>query len=135
MDVVNDKMSDLFLRYLVVGGMPEAVSTFAKTNNLNDIITVHRDIKMLYKMDFTQYEEDDKKLLISNAYDLIPSELLKQNKRFFISDLKQGKRFDRVQKTFLWLENAGVSIPVYNSSEPKIPLKLNKKHAHISNHK
>lgn len=127
MDVIHQKMSDMFLRYLVVGGMPEAVKIFADTNNLNDVIDVHRDIKSLYKLDFTQYETEDKKLLISNAYDIIPSELLKQNKRFFVSDLKQGKRFDRVQKTFLWLENAGVSVPVYNSSEPKIPLKLSKK--------
>lgn len=127
MDVINHKMSDLFLRYLVVGGMPDAVVAFAQTNNLNDVLTIHRDIKTTYKLDFTQYEEEDKKLLISNAYDIMPSELLKQNKRFYISDLKQGKRFDRVQSTFLWLENAGVAIPVYNSSEPKLPLKLSKK--------
>ncbi len=60
MDVINEKMSNLFLRYLVVGGMPDAVATFAQTNNLNDVLTIHRDIKATYKLDFTQYEEEDK---------------------------------------------------------------------------
>ena len=120
-------MMDMFLRYLVVGGMPDAVSTFAETNNVNDVMSVHNDIKSLYKLDFTQYENEDRKLLISNVYELIPAELLKQNRRFMVSDLKKGLRYDRIQTTFLWLYNAGVAIPVYNSTEPRIPLKLNEK--------
>ncbi|MBR0450739.1 MAG: ATP-binding protein [Oscillospiraceae bacterium] len=127
MDAVNDKMLSLFRRYLVVGGMPEAVSVFAETKNLRDVINVHQDIKSLYKLDFTQYEEDDRKLMITNAYNLIPSELLKQNKRYIIGDLKKGLHYDRVESTFLWLYNAGVAIPAFNSTEPRIPLKINEK--------
>ncbi len=107
LDAVNDKMLNLFRRYLVVGGMPEAVSVFADTKNVKDVITTHQDIKVLYKLDFTQYESDDKKLMISSAYGLIPSELLKQNRRFIVTDLKNGLHFDRVESTFLWLYNAG----------------------------
>lgn len=127
LDAVNEKMLSLFRRYLVVGGMPEAVSVFAETKNVKDVITIHQDIKSFYKLDFTQYEADDKKLMITKAYDLIPSELLKQNKRYIITDLKNGLHFDRVESTFLWLYNAGVAIPAFNSTEPRIPLKLNEK--------
>ena len=127
MDSVNAKMLDLFVRYLVVGGMPHAVSAFADTSNLNDVIAIHRDISTLYRLDFTQYESDNNKLLISSAYDLIPAELLKQNRRYIVSDLKKGLRYDRMESTFLWLKNAGVAIPVYNATEPKVPLKLNEK--------
>ena len=127
LDAVNDKMLNLFRRYLVVGGMPEAVSVFADTKNVKDVITTHQDIKVLYKLDFTQYESDDKKLMISSAYGLIPSELLKQNRRFIVTDLKNGLHFDRVESTFLWLYNAGVAIPAFISTEPRIPLKLNEK--------
>lgn len=127
LDDVNNKMLDMFTRYLAVGGMPEAVSAFADTNNINEVMSIHRDIKALYKLDFTKYETEDKKLLISKAYDLIPSELLKQNRRFIVSDLKKGLHFERTENTFLWLENSGVAITSYNVTEPRIPLKLNEK--------
>jgi predicted AAA+ superfamily ATPase len=127
MDAVNQKMLDLFTRYLIVGGMPEAVSNFADNSNLNDVMRIHRDILSQYKLDFTQYETEDKRLLLTNAYELIPAELLKQNRRYIVTDLKKGLHFDRVQSTFLWLKNAGVALSVFNSTEPRIPLKLNEK--------
>jgi predicted AAA+ superfamily ATPase len=127
MDVVNQKMLDLFTRYLVVGGMPEAVSRFADTNNVNDVIQIHRDIQSLYKLDFTQYESEDKRLILTNVYGLIPAELLKQNRRYIVTDLKKGLHFERVESTFIWLRNAGVAISTFNSTEPRIPLKLNEK--------
>ena len=127
MEVVNQKMLDLFTRYLVVGGMPEAVSRFADTNNVNEVLQIHHDIQSLYKLDFTQYEAEDKRLILTNAYNLIPSELLKQNRRYIVTDLKKGLHYERVENTFLWLKNAGVALSVFNSSEPRIPLKLNEK--------
>ena len=70
---------------------------------------IHRDILSQYKLDFTQYETEDRRLLLTNAYELIPAELLKQNRRYIVTDLKKGLHFERVQSTFLWLKNAGVS--------------------------
>ena len=127
MEVINQKMLDLFTRYLVVGGMPEAVSKFADTGNVNDVLQIHHDIQNLYKLDFTQYEAEDKRLILSNAYELISAELLKQNRRYIVTDLQKGLHFDRVQNTFLWLKNAGVALSVFNSTEPRVPLKLNEK--------
>lgn len=129
LDAVNNKMLDLFIRYIVVGGMPEAVARFAQTSSVNEVLAVHKDIRALYKLDFTQYEREDKKLLISSAYDLIPSELLKQNRRFVVTDIRKGLHFDRVESTFLWLEKSGVAISSYNATEPRIPLRLNEKHS------
>lgn len=128
-EAVNNKFLDLFTRYLMVGGMPQAVCTFAETNNLADVASVHRDILRLYHLDFTQYEEVQKKLMISNIYELIPAELLKQNRRFIITDLRKGLRFEKTESSFLWLQNAGVTIPAFNATEPKLPLKLSEKHS------
>ena len=127
LEAVHEKMLKLFTRYLLVGGMPEAVVAYAETGNLNRVAAVHHDIYELYKMDFSQYESVDKKLLLENAYDLIPAELLKQNRRFIVTDLKKGLHFERVESTFLWLYKAGVAIPAFNATEPRIPLKLNEK--------
>ncbi len=127
MDTINSKMLEMYRRYLIVGGMPEAVNAFAESSNVNDVIDIHNDITSMYKLDFTQYEEQNKRLIINKIYDQIPAELLKQNRRFIISDVEKGLRFDRTEDTFLWLYNAGVAIPVFNATEPKIPLKLNEK--------
>ena len=127
MEAVNEKMLSLFDQYLVVGGMPEAVCRFAESYNLNDVLEIHKDTISLYKLDFTQYESEDKKLMISNIYEIVPAELLKQNRRFIVTDIKKGLHFERVESSFLWLKNAGVVIPVYNATEPRIPLRINEK--------
>ena len=116
MDAVNEKMLELFTRYLIVGGMPEAVSIYAETKNINKVMEVHKDIVRQYKLDFTQYEEENKRLLLTNVYDLIPAELLKQNRRFIISDLKKGLHYERNENTFLWLRKAGVAITSFNAT-------------------
>ena len=125
MDTVHSKLMSLFRQYLVVGGMPDAVSTFAETRNLNDIIRIHNDIINLYKLDFTRYESEDKKLQLINLYEKIPAELLKQNRRYVVTDVKKGLRFDRIEDSFLWLNNSGVAHSVYNATEPRVPLKAN----------
>ena len=107
--------------------MPDAVSSFAENHNLNLVLSIHRDIIELYKMDFTKYEAEDKRLQLINVYDLIPAELLKQNRRYIVSDIKKGLHFERVQSSFLWLNNAGVAHSVYNATEPRRPLKASEK--------
>lgn len=126
-DAVHEKLLSLFEQYLVIGGMPEAVCRFAETHNLNDVMSIHNDIISQYKLDFTQYESVDRRLILSDIYDIVPAELLKQNRRFIVSDLKKGLHFDRVESSFLWLKSAGVVISAFNATEPRIPLKLNEK--------
>ena len=127
LDVVHEKMMTLFIQYLLVGGMPDAVSIFAETHNINNVLNIHKNIIELYKMDFTKYEAENKRLQLINIYDLIPAELLKQNRRYIVSDIKKGLHFERIQNSFLWLNNAGVAYPVFNATEPKKPLKASEK--------
>ncbi len=127
LDAVHEKMMTLFIQYLLVGGMPDAVSIFAETHNINNVLNIHKNIIELYKMDFTKYEAENKRLQLINIYDLIPAELLKQNRRYIVSDIKKGLHFERIQNSFLWLNNAGVAYPVFNATEPKKPLKASEK--------
>ncbi len=126
-DAVHDRMMQIFNMYLNVGGMPAAVEKFRQTRNLEDVITDHNDIFVQYKKDFTQYEEEDKKLYLTQVYDLIPAELNSANKRFNFADIKKGFRFERRESSFVWLTKAGVAIPVFNATEPTLPLVLNQK--------
>ena len=65
--------------------------------------------------------------MLIDVYDQISPQLLKQNRRFNLSDIKKGLRFERVEDSFLWLKSAGVAIPVYNATEPRVALKQNEK--------
>ncbi len=126
-EVVNKKMLDFFNLYLLVGGMPSAVMKYVETNNLEDVYAEHTAIVEQYKQDFTRYEEDNKKLYLTQVYDLIPAELSEKNKRFNFADIQKGLKFERAENNFIWLQKAGVALPVFNATEPKIPLLLNKK--------
>lgn len=124
---VHHRMMNIFNMYLNVGGMPSAVDKFKDTRNLSDVIAEHDDIVLQYKKDFARYESDDKKLLLTTIYDLIPAELNSSNKRFNFSDIKKGLRYERSEDSFIWLSSAGVALPTYNVSSPTLPLLLNEK--------
>lgn len=127
-EVLHEKVIDAFYKYLIVGGMPRAVSTYLATNDLISTSLVHRDIINLYIKDFTKYEENKSlKLKLIKTYNLIPAELNEQNKRFVFKHLDDNMKFDRYENSFEWLSSAGVALPIYNVVEPKIPLELNKK--------
>lgn len=120
-EFVHAKMLDVFYLYLIIGGMPEAVSTYIETNDLAQVAQVHNKIIRLYKKDFSKYEHRYK-LKLQEIYDAMPGQLNQKNKRFQLNSLGKGISYDRVANDFLWLKDAGVAIPVYNISEPKSPL-------------
>ena len=106
--------------------MPEAVQTFKDTGDYNLVRRVHAKIGRDYKRDFTRYEKE-RKLKLINTYNLIPSELNQKNKRYVFTRLDGELRFDRYENSFLWLDEAGVALPVYNVTEAEIPLEASKK--------
>ena len=124
---IHERMMNLFNLYMIIGGMPAAVDAYLKTNNIDDVIDIHNNIVEQYKVDFTKYESEDKKLIISNIYDLIPTELNSSNKRFNIADINKNLRYEKISDSFVWLYEAGVALPAFNVTEPKSPLKLNEK--------
>ena len=126
-EFVHQKMLQHFQRFLVVGGMPAAVQEYVDSSDISKVTTIQRNIIELYKLDFTRYEQKKKKLMLIAAYDQIPSQLLKQNRRYNYSDIKKGLRFERLEDSFLWLSNAGTAIPVYNATEPRVPLSQSQK--------
>lgn len=123
-DVVHKKMLELVNLYLVIGGMPEAVATYVKTNNLHDVRSAQLEIMNLYKKDIAKYDPNNK-LYIQEIFDLIPSELNAKNKRFILKSLNENAKFERYRNSFLWLSDAGVALPTYNVEEPRQPLRLN----------
>lgn len=122
--IIHDALMKMVRLYLIVGGMPAAVQAYVETNDLNVVEEKQKEILDLYKWDISQYDKD-KKLEISEIFNLIPSELDAKNKRFILKNLNEHARFSRYENSFVWLKNAGVAIPTLNIQEPKISFKLN----------
>lgn len=126
-DIIHKRMLEIFNLYLIIGGMPAAVAKYIETSNIDEVMNEHTAIIEQYKLDFTQYEADNRKLIISRIYELIPAELNEPNKRFKIGDIQKDLRYDRITDSFTWLWKAGVALGVFNVTEPSVPLMLNEK--------
>ena len=124
-DTIHEKFIKLYHLYLIVGGMPAVVQKYLDSNNLKLVEQEQLSIIELYKKDISKYDKDSK-LYLAAVYDLIPSELNAQNKRFIVGDIKDGIKFDRTKDAFIWLVDAGVAFSVYCANEPKVPLILSK---------
>ena len=124
--VIHARMMRYHALYLITGGMPAVVQKYIDTNDLRQVYDEQQAIVRQYLRDITQYDER-LKMRLRYIYSLIPSELNKQNKRFYIKNATEQGRFARAEADFVWLKEAGVAIPVFNVDEPKIPLELAKK--------
>lgn len=122
---VHDKLIELLKLYLVVGGMPAAVQKYLDTKNISAVIAEQRAILRAYRKDASKYDKANK-LSIERVLDLIPEELNKENRRFVVSDLARGGRFERFEDNFVWLEEAGIGLVVNSASDPRVPLRLSR---------
>ena len=121
-DFLYNRLMTLFHRYLIVGGMPDAVNAFLATGNLDEVRRVHADIHALYRDDITKYAPRELRALLRDIYTLVPSEAGSKNKRFKLSSLAGVKRFSQVTDHFVWLSGAGVVLSIYNVTAPVSPL-------------
>ena len=125
---VHGFILDLFRKYLLVGGLPDAVNTFIATRNIVQVRSVQDEIYRLYKEDCSQYDSE-RKLKIRRIYDLIPSNLENRKKRVQINDIenKRGKTSADYQDEFEYLINSGIALEVKAISNPRFPLKDSQK--------
>lgn len=92
----HNHVLDLFHRYLLVGGLPDAVNTYLNTHNIMKVREVQEGIRKLYAADAAKYEkEHTKKLLIRRIYEMIPSQMENKKKRIVAQEIrgKEGDRF------------------------------------------
>ncbi len=123
----HERMLRLFDTYIVVGGMPEAVQTYVSTKDITETVRIQKQILDLYRQDISKYAQGLMSLKIRQIFDSIPSQLDDKNRRFMLSRLGKGQQMRGLESSFLWLEEAGVALPCYNTSAPVSPLRLNEK--------
>jgi len=115
----------LFKRYLLVGGMPDAVNAYLETHNIVRVREVQESIQLLYGDDAAKYEQDNNKnLVIRRIYSMIPSQMENKRKRVVAKDIKnqKGDRFKNYQDEFEYLISSGIAIDVRAVTNPRFPL-------------
>ncbi len=122
-DVFRERLVDLLKHYYVIGGMPEAVATYADTRNFIDVLDVQKGILAGYRKDFAKHAPKADVPRINMFWDSIPSQLAKENKRFVYSAIKKGERASSYRSPIAWLSDAGLIHLCRKVSVPKLPLK------------
>ena len=123
--LMHRKAMDYFRQYLIVGGMPQAVSKYVETRDFDLTDKVKRQIIDLYRNDISKYARGYD-LKVKSIFEEIPSQLQKHEKKFRLSALKEGARFRNYETAFFWLDDAMIVNSCYNTTEPSVGLKLNK---------
>ena len=120
---MHDKIMDMFRKYLLVGGLPDAVNSYLVEKNIQRIREIQREIHNYYAADASRYDEE-RKLQIRRVYDLIPSNMENKKKRVVAKDIegKKGKSFADYQDEFEYLISAGIALNVQAVSNPVFPL-------------
>lgn len=121
----HNHVLDLFRRYLLVGGLPDAVNTYLDTHNIVRVREVQDGIRSLYADDASKYEkEHSKKLLVRRIYEMIPSQMENKKKRIVAQEIrgKEGDRFSQYQEEFEYLVSSGIALAVHAISNPHFPL-------------
>lgn len=120
---MHNKMMDLFRKYLLIGGLPDAVNTYISEKNIQLVREIQSEIHAYYAADASKYDEE-RKLKIRRVYDLIPSNLENKKKRVVAQNIenKKGKTFADYQNEFEYLISAGIALNVQAISNPVFPL-------------
>lgn len=121
---MNSLMS-LFLDYVILGGMPEVVAKYYKTNSFSGTYELQKQIIAAYKEDIRKYVEGADQTRIARVFDAIPVQLAKENKKFQISKIASGARFHDYGGCIDWLQDAGIAKKCYCLNFPELPLKGN----------
>lgn len=124
-EAIHQRIRQLLLRYVVVGGMPEAVSAFFKTNNMNEVADIQRGIVDTYKADMLKYALQEDKSRIRECFESIPAQLAKENKKFQYSTIRKSGRSRDYLGCLQWIEDAGIINRCYNTTITELPLNGN----------
>jgi predicted AAA+ superfamily ATPase len=122
-DAVHRRMMRDFRLYMLIGGMPQAVAEYIKTNNLSAVDLVKRDIIALYDEDFNKIDEDER---ASAMFDAIPAQLSKNVARYQVSSVLSGEKIDRLQLLVKAMSDSMTTNVAYHSNDPNVGLALSK---------
>ena len=121
---LHQTLVQMLREYYLVGGMPEVVKTYLKTNDPNSVRKVQNKILIAYSNDIAKHTTDEESKRIGIVWRSMPSQLSKENKKFIYGVAKKGGRAKEFEVAIQWLIDAGLVIRVGRASSPTMPLKV-----------
>lgn len=122
---MHEKMMNYFREYIVVGGMPRAVSEFVESHNFANVLKIQRDIVDNYLDDIAKYAEKTEKAKARECFLSIPKQLSKDYKKFQYSLIEAKATSRKFAGSLMWLYDAGIVNYCYNLTIPELPLEGN----------
>lgn len=124
---VHAELMRLFRTYMVTGGMPDAVQTFIRTRNMEKVLQSQKFILSLYQDTIEKYTSGMQTVHAWKIFARILPQMCQTNRRFKMNSLGRNMQFRNLENCFLRLEEAGLTLPCFNTSAPVSPLVLNEK--------
>ncbi len=112
-----------FRLYMLIGGMPQAVSTYIETNNMEKVDAVKRSIIQLYEQDFIKIDPTGN---ASKMFMAIPSQLTSNYSRYQVSSVTDGRSYERVKEAIFDMQDSMVVNLAYHANDPNVGLALHR---------
>ena len=119
---IHDRFRELLNQYVIVGGMPEVVTTFLESGLVGKALAIQKRIVDEYKADMVKYAAKEDKARIRECFESIPSQLAREYKKFSYSVVKKGGRGRDYAGSLQWIEDAGIIRRCYNIEKTELPL-------------
>ena len=119
-DFLHQQLMERYRQYLIVGGMPEVVTTFLGNEDFGKTIAVQKDIINGYRNDISKYAGTDK-MLVKSVFDAIPGQLSKQDKRFVLAAIEKSASQRKYGAPTQWLVDAGTAYYSFNVGSFELP--------------
>lgn len=123
--VLHRRCMLLFRKYLIVGGMPQAILTYLTSNSFSETDKMKRNILKLYRDDVSKYAYGYE-YKVKSIFDEIPSALSRHEKKFRLADIDKNARFRDYESAFFWLDDAMIVNICFNTTNPMLGLNLNR---------
>lgn len=114
---------DALKQYYFVGGMPEAVQSFAENKDFNEVREIQNQILTAYEQDFSKHAPNEIVPRLRMLWNSIPSQLAKENKKFIYGLVREGARAKDYETAIMWLCDCGLVHKISRVNSAGIPLK------------
>lgn len=119
----RETYADALKQYYFVGGMPEAVESFAENQDFNEVRQIQKRILAAYEQDFSKHAPNEVVPRLRMLWNSIPAQLAKENKKFIYGLVREGARAKDYETALLWLSDCGLVHRVSCVNAPGIPLR------------
>ena len=123
-DIFHTRLQDSYNNYLIIGGMPECVSSWVKYSDPARIEQIQRELLAVYENDFTKHSGKVNSARILMVFRSIVTQLAKANEKFIYGVIREGARAREFEEAIEWLVSAGILNQVYNVAKMEHPLSV-----------